>query len=383
MLRRHPRLRSAVAFALDTRLLGDAYLERASRLERIGTDTGIPAAEVAQRVAATRAAGWDLLELAYFGVGGPAQVLGKHDAFWVDAIQAGLRDASPYQWSREKPLLLVYGEADWTVEPRHLESLNKSITRSKANATAITLPCITHALNCITEQEPSRIEAQHIGRHVDPTLINVVAQHFESTAALRTAGKSEAPLHPCQPSWAGEPFELAYDGPARLIGRSSCLRDRGCPTQPIPFCAPGLTPKPRSQWPEDGQRVTYAARLGVQHGGVTDMACDIGDCCNSSSGMLDLRESIREPGIYFELPGDVGSLCRGDDSGMCCPVPPHTKDGGGLVLATGIVGRGGLVGVELCRPRPEHYSHILDFRRDHLPLKDSADAADPPDVIPR
>jgi hypothetical protein len=373
MLGFDPRIRSAVAFALDHHRMGEAELGRARRLERFGAGTGLPQTEVDAQVREARALGWDLEELAFFGVGGPVRVQGQPDRFWVEAIRSRARSLSTSGWSSDRSLLLLFGERDWTTGPPDIRWWEGNLSTSGANATAIALPCITHALNCLTQDEPSGIERQHIGRVVDPAVIDVVAEHFESAAPVwphQAEGERRAQFPQCKGTWPSRGFELALDGTIGALPGSdgSCLSHRGCPTvDPIPFCSPGLEPKARDEWPNDGQPVAYAARLGVQRGGVTLVHCEQ-QCCNSGDGSLDLRQTLGEPGIHFEM-STRENRCWGDESDVCCSIPPHTKDGGGLVIATGIVKGQWIVGVELCRPRPEHYSHIIEFNRDLPPLR--------------
>lgn len=372
ILRRDRRVRSAAVFALDMQPIGAAAVKRARRLERIGTATGLSQEEVASMASRSREFGWDLTELALFGVGGAGRIANRRDGFWIDAIQQHLSILSPRQWTRDKPVLLLFGDADWTLGASHVAAWNESITRAKANAVAVSLPCITHALNCLSGEGAGPIAGEHIGRHVDPTVLDVLAQHFRASSA-----SALEPAHPrtekaCSDRMPHAPLRLAHEGPLERssLSGASCLKHRGCSAGPIPLCEPGLQPRAMKDWQQEGQRITTAARLGVQRGSVTDMACDGDECCNSSTGALDLRETLSAPGISFEFAGKRVNACQGDDSGVCCPVPAHTKDGGGLVIATGTLHHGRILDAELCRPRPEDYGEIIDFDRGSPPLRD-------------
>jgi hypothetical protein len=373
VLRDNAHLRSAVAFGLNREHIGHAMLERAQRLERIGTASGLSETEVDAEVARLKRFGWDLTELALFGTGGANPVADRPDAFWIAAIRQHLQSVPPYRWSRDKALLLLYGGADWTLGSVDVQGWNQSITKAQVNGLAVSLPCVTHALNCITEEDPARITPEHIGQHVDPAVLDMVSQHFE--ANRRTRVRSPHAQQECRDGKDRTPLRLVYDGaPSRSASAAACSQDQLCQSEPIPFCKPGLHPAPRQSW-QDGQRVTYAARLGLRRDAVPadgrgDAACGGGDL-----RMFDLRETLAALGVDFEFAGQLGTVCNVFDSAPCCPVQPHTKDGGGLVIARGTVDQGRLLDVQLCRPRPEHYSNVINFDPASPPLRDHAGGA--------
>ncbi len=369
LLRHDRRVRSAVAFGFDTWHPGKASIERADRLEAIGTATGLSQAEVTEMATRTREFGWDLSELASLGPGGPAPIAERPQGFWIDTIQQYLRNLSPGQWSREKPLLLIFGDADWTTVA-DVEAMQRSILRSRANAVAVSLPHVTHALNRLEEDDPTRLMQEHIGRHIDPAVVNLIAQHFESNAPPRTGVLATTTDCRKQPMLA--PLRLAHEGPLaeKATNKPCSIRDE-CRVRPLPWCKPGLRPVARDQWGSDGKRVSYAARIGVERGPVDLDSCTHG-CCGGGEKRLDLRESLDGASVDFEFAGELGRVCNGETSSSCCPVPPHTKDGGGLVIATGVVRGNRLFEVQLCRPRPEHYGHVLNFDRGSPPLRSRA-----------
>ncbi len=119
-------------------------------------------------------------------------ILGQPPEVWRSWLSAAER-APRYAHELGRPLLVLGGEYDYNVEPREIlqwkEWLSKSLCRQHR---VRVLPCVTHALNCISEPEPTRIGAEDIGRDLSPELVHEILLFL----GIHGAPKDERGLRP-------------------------------------------------------------------------------------------------------------------------------------------------------------------------------------------
>jgi pimeloyl-ACP methyl ester carboxylesterase len=71
----------------------------------------------------------------------------------------------------DQPMLVLNGELDWNVDVSEAEAWREFLHDAGANHEIMTLPCITHALNCVTESNPAAITGDDLGTEVAPEVI--------------------------------------------------------------------------------------------------------------------------------------------------------------------------------------------------------------------
>ena len=93
---------------------------------------------------------------------------GASAAFWRAWMEAG--DAAPSVLADvTQPVLLLFGGNDWNV-PIDQAAKRRAATEGLDHVQLAAIECITHALNCLAESEPTKITPADIGRTVDPTV---------------------------------------------------------------------------------------------------------------------------------------------------------------------------------------------------------------------
>lgn len=125
---------------------------------------------VAEGYELIRAAGW--LDALKHGKRTPSRILGQPLALWRSWIHASL-EAPALARSLNRPLLVVGGGYDYNVSPTQLEHWRTWLSGSQHRVTVV--PCVTHALNCISQVDPMLIEPSDIGHHIDARLVQSMA----------------------------------------------------------------------------------------------------------------------------------------------------------------------------------------------------------------
>jgi pimeloyl-ACP methyl ester carboxylesterase len=75
-----------------------------------------------------------------------------------------------------QPLLVLNGEMDWNVPVSEADAWRQYLESIGSNAEVQTLPCVTHALNCVQGTDPLSITPADVGRHVDPSVVDALVQ---------------------------------------------------------------------------------------------------------------------------------------------------------------------------------------------------------------
>lgn len=105
--------------------------------------------------------------------GGREPVAGVSAEFWQSWFD--LRERSLAAASRiTQPLLVLNGEYDWNIPPSEAEAWGSFLSESGADYELVTLPCVTHALNCVSEPDPTAITPMDIGSSVAPEVIETI-----------------------------------------------------------------------------------------------------------------------------------------------------------------------------------------------------------------
>lgn len=93
---------------------------------------------------------------------------GSPTAFWQSWMDIG--DARPGLVAAEtRPLRALFGDYDWNVPPDPEAGL-----WSDAGVPGVTLDCISHAMNCITNDDWQTLAPGDIGRDVSPDVIDAI-----------------------------------------------------------------------------------------------------------------------------------------------------------------------------------------------------------------
>ncbi|MDF1597547.1 MAG: alpha/beta hydrolase [Acidimicrobiia bacterium] len=89
---------------------------------------------------------------------------------WFDLHERSLSAA----FRMTQPLLVINGELDWNVAPTEAQAWAEYLAGVDAEYEVQILPCVTHALNCVSESDPTAITPSDIGRAVAPEVIDAI-----------------------------------------------------------------------------------------------------------------------------------------------------------------------------------------------------------------
>ena len=108
---------------------------------------------------------------------------------WFDINPRSLAAASKIK----QPLLVLHGSEDWTVPPNEAEYWAKYLSLVGATFNATIIPCVTHALNCLNESDPTLITLENIGTEVDPMVIAALIDFLEMNTPLPELNSTSSP----------------------------------------------------------------------------------------------------------------------------------------------------------------------------------------------
>ncbi|TKC99545.1 alpha/beta hydrolase family protein [Polyangium fumosum] len=121
-----------------------------------------------------------------------APILGQPPGLWESWLELARR-APELARKLDRPLLVLGGSYDYNVAPSEIESWAKWLDgASRAPHRVRVLDCVTHALNCITQPDATRIKPDDIGRDISPAVLAEVSQFLDAHAArakLTEAGR--------------------------------------------------------------------------------------------------------------------------------------------------------------------------------------------------
>ncbi|MDI1442858.1 alpha/beta hydrolase [Polyangium sp. 6x1] len=114
-------------------------------------------------------------------LGGP--ILGQPPGLWESWIELARR-APDLARKLDRPLLVLGGSYDYNVVPSEIESWAKWLDgASRAPHRVRVLDCVTHALNCITQPDATRIKPGDIGRDISPEVLAEVSRFLDAHAS--------------------------------------------------------------------------------------------------------------------------------------------------------------------------------------------------------
>jgi len=177
LMRVYPTLPAGVMLAPPFRPLAALLEQQGERLHWAFTLAGKPEEASAER--ATLVAAASALRDVEAGTHLGEPILGEPPGVWASWIQLG-QLAPELARSLDRPLLVLGGAYDYNVEPADIAAWGALLSGAPGVAHRVRLlPCVTHALNCITEADPTRIEPADIAHEVSPELVAEIARFLD------------------------------------------------------------------------------------------------------------------------------------------------------------------------------------------------------------
>ncbi len=100
---------------------------------------------------------------------------GRATTAWLEWMNLPQRTLSMVAGLR-KPLLALHGEADTDVDAVEFEAWDAAFALSEFGPrTAVRLPCVSHAMNCLSETDPRLFEPEDADPSVDSAVIDALA----------------------------------------------------------------------------------------------------------------------------------------------------------------------------------------------------------------
>jgi len=100
--------------------------------------------------------------------------------FWKSWLKIGY-EAPALAAATPKPILVLSGSYDWNVPPNETEDWATTFaTQPSAPHKTLVVPCVTHAMNCVREPNPSLVNVYDIDCSVDPRVIANVVQFLKA-----------------------------------------------------------------------------------------------------------------------------------------------------------------------------------------------------------
>jgi pimeloyl-ACP methyl ester carboxylesterase len=114
--------------------------------------------------------------------GSDEPVAGATAAFWRSWLDLHERSLSA-GFRITQPILVLNGELDWNIAPIEARAWGEFLDGVGAVHDVVILPCVTHALNCVSEADPSAITPADVGDEVAPEVIDALAAFLVGAAA--------------------------------------------------------------------------------------------------------------------------------------------------------------------------------------------------------
>ena len=76
---------------------------------------------------------------------------------------------------------MLNGELDTNVPPSEAELWSNHFTQTQVVHSLEILPCVTHALNCLSESDFTQVTPQDFGRNVAPSVIDAMSNFILSS----------------------------------------------------------------------------------------------------------------------------------------------------------------------------------------------------------
>jgi alpha-beta hydrolase superfamily lysophospholipase len=174
LLRMRPEVPAGVMLAPPFRPLDALLEEQSARVYWALFRAGKPDEAVRERTLLSSAA--SALRHVASGTHLGEPILGEPPGVWASWIELS-RTAPSVAQTLDRPLLVLGGSYDYNVEPAEIEAWRTLLQASPRAAHRVRLlPCVTHALNCIVEPDPTRIEPKDIEHRVSPELVGEIVR---------------------------------------------------------------------------------------------------------------------------------------------------------------------------------------------------------------
>jgi len=99
---------------------------------------------------------------------------GIHSSFWASWIRAS-DEAPDIADGLTQPLLAINGEYDHNVPVSELDLWEADFADDPGPRAVLRLPCVTHALLCVSEPDPEQVAPDDISTWVDPRIAEAIA----------------------------------------------------------------------------------------------------------------------------------------------------------------------------------------------------------------
>jgi uncharacterized protein len=182
LLGRRPELAAAIMLAGPYHPIDQGLAYQAGFVRELLRKSGVPDAQIDAQLASLDQAVADLARLREGRFSGAA-IMGVPVGFWRSWL--ALTDEVPTLVpGLTKPLLALSGDYDWNVPRTETETWERAFAALDRNPghKAVVLPCISHALNCISEPDWTKITPDAIGRHVHPSVLDAVRGFLDDSA---------------------------------------------------------------------------------------------------------------------------------------------------------------------------------------------------------
>lgn len=121
-------------------------------------------------------------------------ILGQPPGLWRSWIELA-QEAPELARKLDRPLLVLGGSYDYNVAPSEIEAWAAWLDgRSRSPHRVRVLDCVTHALNCIRQPDPTRITPDDIGRDIAPSVLDEMMGFLDATQGDSLATKPPTPL---------------------------------------------------------------------------------------------------------------------------------------------------------------------------------------------
>ncbi len=172
MLEADPQLASGVMIAAPYRPIDEIFEFQLESTIDLLVDLGIPEEQAAASPALELLV--EIVDgLVAIRAGGNERVAGLTGAFWRSWLDLHERALSA-AFRITQPLLVLSGELDWNVPPAEATAWGEFLAEAGADFQVLTFPCVTHALNCVAEDDPAEMRPADIGRDVEPEVIDAL-----------------------------------------------------------------------------------------------------------------------------------------------------------------------------------------------------------------
>ena len=112
------------------------------------------------------------------GLRSRGSILGQPVQLWRSWILAS--EAAPgLARQLRRPLLILGGEYDFNVEPAEIARWGRWLRGSSHRVRL--LPCVTHALNCVSNRDLTRVRDSDIGHRIDSRLVAELDRFLRTT----------------------------------------------------------------------------------------------------------------------------------------------------------------------------------------------------------